>query len=149
MRQDDDDDDDDDESEPLDDIPLGKLGAQMVVTFGDGPKLKPEAVLAALLGTHQCLHVAIKDARALRRHEKEEYMRTRKVALMSKNITRGGPPTAEEASQESAGSGMLYRALRGYDNLAYDPKCGFDIEQLKQLFPEEMRAYNRFNEVTF
>lgn len=145
MRQDD---DDDDESDALDNIPLGKLGAKMMVTFGDGPKPQPEAVSAALLGARKCLHVAIKDARALRRHEKDEYTRARKVVLMGKKHTRGGRPTAEETSQESAGSGMLYRAMKGYDNLTYDPKCGFDIEQLKQLFPEEMRAYDRFNEVS-
>jgi hypothetical protein len=140
-------DDDEEESDPLDQIPLGKAGARMMVTFGDGQKPNPEVVSAALLGARNCLHVAIKDARALRRHQKDEYTRARKVAMMGKRNTKGGPPTAEETSRESVGANMLYRAMEGYDKLAYDPKCGFDNEQLKQLFPEEMQAYNRFNEV--
>jgi hypothetical protein len=142
-------DDEEEESDPLDQIPLGKAGARMMVTFGDGQKPNPEAVLPALLGARKCLHVAIKDARALRRQQKDEYTRARKVVLMGKKHTRGGPPTAEETNQESAGANMLYRAMEGYDKLAYDPKCGFDIEQLKQLFPEEMQAYNRFNQVSY
>lgn len=140
-------DDEEEESDPLDQIPLGKEGARMMVTFGDGQKPNPEAVSAALLGARTCLHVAIKDARALRRHQKDEYTRARKVVQMGQRHTRGGPPTAEETSRESVGANMLYRAMKGYDKLAYDPKCGFDTEQLKQLFPEEMQAYNRFNEV--
>ena len=42
---------------------------------------------------------------------------------------------------------MMYRAMQGWDKLAYDPKCGFDVEQLRQLFPEEMQAYSRWKEM--
>ena len=67
---------------------------------------------------------------------------------MGQKYTRGGPPSASEQMQEAASADMLYRAMEGYDKLAYDPKCGFDIDQLRQLFPEEMLAYNRWNEVS-
>jgi hypothetical protein len=33
---------------------------------------------------------------------------------------------------------MLHRALSGYDRLSLQPKCGFDMEELTWLFPEEM-----------
>ena len=35
----------------LDDIPLGRVGAKMMVTFGDGHNPKPEAVAAVLMVT--------------------------------------------------------------------------------------------------
>ena len=38
---------------PLDSIPLGRAGAKMMVTFGDGPHPKPAAVSAALLGARR------------------------------------------------------------------------------------------------
>ena len=41
--------DDEEETDTLDMIPLGKEGARMMVTFGDGHKPRPEVVSAALL----------------------------------------------------------------------------------------------------
>jgi len=133
--------------DPLDNIPLGKAGGRMMVTFGDGQHPKPQAVEAALLGARKCLQMAIKDARALRRHEKEEYLRARKVAILSSKQGKLKSGDKLQHYEQSAGADMMYRAMQGWDKLAYDPKCGFDVEQLRQLFPEEMRAYSRWSEV--
>mmetsp|Transcript_46790 Transcript_46790/g.53101 ORF Transcript_46790/g.53101 Transcript_46790/m.53101 type:complete len:684 (-) Transcript_46790:279-2330(-) len=43
---------------------------------------------------------------------------------------------------------LLYRALsEGTDKLSYAHKCGFHMEELSHLYPEEMRAYDRWNEM--
>ncbi|KAL3902296.1 MAG: hypothetical protein SGARI_005910, partial [Bacillariaceae sp.] len=40
---------------------------------------------------------------------------------------------------------LMFRALQdGNDKLAGQPKCGFHIEELEHLFPEEMKAYHRW-----
>jgi hypothetical protein len=61
------------------------------------------------------------------------------------------PKSATPKALTSAGSinpQMLYRALaEGHDKLSYDHKCGFHMEELTHLFPEEMRAYQRWNEM--
>ena len=119
-------------------IPLGKQGAQMMTTFGDGPRPLPASVSAALQGTRKCLQVAVMDARALRRQAKQKFQMARKsFAKRSENVT----------SIDAVDPDMLYRAFSGYDKLSYDPKCGFDMEQLKQLYPEEMRAYTRWKDM--
>ena len=51
----------------LEQIPLGKMGERMLITFGDGPVPNYEVITAALLGTRLTLQRAILDARALRR----------------------------------------------------------------------------------
>jgi hypothetical protein len=51
----------------LEQIPLGKMGERMLITFGDGPLPNYEVISAALLGTRLTLQRAILDARALRR----------------------------------------------------------------------------------
>lgn len=51
----------------IEQIPLGKMGERMLITFGDGPNPHPSVVDAALLGARSCLQRAILDARALRR----------------------------------------------------------------------------------
>ena len=43
---------------------------------------------------------------------------------------------------EGADASLLYRAIQRHDKLISNPKCGFDIEELQQLFPEEINAYN-------
>lgn len=48
-------------------IPLGKMGSRMLITFGDGPRPRPEVVSAALGGTRSSLQRAVLDARALYR----------------------------------------------------------------------------------
>ena len=43
---------------------------------------------------------------------------------------------------------LVYRALaEGTDKLSYAHKCGFHMEELTHLYPEEMRAYQRWNEM--
>ncbi len=53
--------------EALEQIPLGKMGERMLITFGDGPCPNLEVISTALLGTRSSLQRAILDARALRR----------------------------------------------------------------------------------
>lgn len=139
-------DDDDDTSTPLDLIPMGHAASKMMITFGDGPSPHPATVQAALLGCRRCLQMAIKDARAIRRSQKAAYATARQqVHRSSKDVIRKyGTPSH---TAQSADPTMLYRAISGYDKLAYDPKCGFDVEQLRQLFPEEMTAYERWTEM--
>jgi hypothetical protein len=135
--------------DPYDDIPLGRAGAKMLVTFGDGPRPNPSAVSAALLGARSRLQVSIKDARALRRSQKEEYARARRQGVAAKNNKKKRRHQDEDdwTQEESASAEIMYRAMQGWDKLAYDPKCGFDVEQLRQLFPEEMQAYSRWKEM--
>ena len=54
--------------EALENIPLGKMGERMLITFGDGPYPNLEVISAALLGTRASLQRSILDARALRRY---------------------------------------------------------------------------------
>jgi hypothetical protein len=51
----------------LEQIPLGRMGERMLITFGDGPVPDFEVISAALQGTRTTLQRAILDARALRR----------------------------------------------------------------------------------
>ena len=53
----------------LENIPLGKMGGRMLITFGDGPCPDLEVISATLLGTRATLQRAILDARALRRYD--------------------------------------------------------------------------------
>ena len=141
-----------------DSIPMGKQGAKMMTAFGDGADPHPEVVSATLLGARRLLQVTIQDARALRRKQKQRFLRAR--ADVAKDYTTKASRAAAKAAklnnnqqepsdhpQEVADAEMLYRAMSGHDKLAYDPKCGFDYDQLKALFPEEMRAYGRWNQV--
>lgn len=54
--------------EAIEQIPLGKMGERMLITFGDGPCPNVDVIAAALLGTRSSLQRAILDARALRRY---------------------------------------------------------------------------------
>jgi hypothetical protein len=140
------DDDDDDSSTALDLIPLGHAGSKMMITFGDGPHPHPSAVQAALLSCRRCLQMTIKDARAIRRSQKAAYAAARQQVHRSNlGVMRKYGKLSPTA--QAADSTMLYRAVDGYDKLAYDPKCGFDIEQLRQLFPEEMTCYERWKDM--
>lgn len=122
-----------------DNIPLGKQGAQMMTSFGDGKVPVPAAVSATLQGTRRMLQTAIQDARHVRRKQKVIY----KSAKNSLKVEQPQKPTMK--SEWSAE--LLFRAGEGYDPIAYDLKCGFGIEDLRQLFPEEMNAYSRWNEM--
>ena len=57
----------------LENIPLGKMGGRMLITFGDGPCPDLEVISATLLGTRATLQRAILDARALRRYDISVY----------------------------------------------------------------------------
>jgi hypothetical protein len=53
------------------------------------------------------------------------------------------PPTANSIDPR-----LVYRALaEGTDKLSYAHKCGFHMEELSHLYPEEMMAYHRWNEM--
>ena len=51
----------------IENIPLGKMGERMLITFGDGPAPNIDVISSTLLGTRKSLQRAILDARALRR----------------------------------------------------------------------------------
>jgi hypothetical protein len=150
--------------EQYDHIPLGSQGAHMMTAFGDGPNPKPEAVAATLLGARRLLQVTVQDARALRRKATEQFQKAQTdVAKYSKSTKQNSisnrnksldstkaqqkPEDSNEQQAALVDPTMLYRAFTGYDKLAYAPKCGFDYEQLMGMYPEEMRAYARWNKV--
>ncbi|OEU19267.1 hypothetical protein FRACYDRAFT_235317 [Fragilariopsis cylindrus CCMP1102] len=60
-------------------------------------------------------------------------------------------PNKQQQPQYHSGSidpKLLYRAMsEGTDKLSYAHKCGFHMEELTHLYPEEMRAYERWNEM--
>eukprot|EP00531_Pseudo-nitzschia_arenysensis_P014636 CAMPEP_0116156872 /NCGR_PEP_ID=MMETSP0329-20121206/23053_1 /TAXON_ID=697910 /ORGANISM="Pseudo-nitzschia arenysensis, Strain B593" /LENGTH=633 /DNA_ID=CAMNT_0003653963 /DNA_START=46 /DNA_END=1947 /DNA_ORIENTATION=- len=67
-----------------------------------------------------------------------------------KNETTETPSKKEEAraTANSLDPRLVYRALaEGTDKLAYAHKCGFHMEELTHLYPEEMRAYQRWNDM--
>lgn len=132
--------------DPFDRIPMGHVGKKMVMTFGGGSNPSPEVVQAALLGARRLLQIAIKDARALRRQMKGEYAEAKRAMHMgNKNVKPMG--ASIRTAVEGADPTLYYRAMDSHDRLSANPKCGFDIEQLQQLFPEEMTAYNRWNQM--
>ena len=133
--------DDDDEVDwsMYEDIPLGRSGAQMMISFGDGKRPNPAAVKATLEGARHMLQTAVQDARHIRRKQK-------KIYRSAKNSIQTEPKKPDQLKAEWSAE-MLYRAAAGYDRLAYDPKCGFGIEDLRQLFPEVMNEYRRWNEM--
>eukprot|EP00980_Cylindrotheca_fusiformis_P003649 scaffold818_cov136-Cylindrotheca_fusiformis.AAC.15 len=120
-------------------IPMGKDGAKMMTTFGDGPKPIPGALEAALLGTRKTLHVAIMDARAIRRRTKKAFDQGRK---MQRTLDK-----TSLADANSLDPTMMYRTLTSHDSLSYSPPCGFEMEQLECLYPEIMREYKKWNEM--
>ncbi|KAL9188405.1 hypothetical protein ACHAXT_006783 [Thalassiosira profunda] len=136
--------------EALDNIPLGKMGERMIVTFGDGPVPNADAIAAALLGTRASLQRAILDARALRRRQKDKWHQARAEATMyrasaasqeMKKTTTGVPSAV-------ADNELSFKAMDGNsDNLRFDVPCGFDVSQLDVLFPEEMGAYQRWKKM--
>ena len=131
----------------LDAIPLGRQGAKMLVTFGDGRNPRPKTVEAALLVARRLVQHAVRDARALRRKHKAEYKKAQAAASLHGTRPRHiDQKTVDSviAGETTVDSSMLFRAIGGYDRLSYDPKCGFDVPELEVLFPEEMMAYQRW-----
>lgn len=140
------------------DTPFGKQGAYMLTNFGDGPQPLPAAVNAALSGCRLLLQAAIRDARALRREHQSQFKVATSVATATK-MRKGKRPTAEEMAAPGAGPNaeMLFRATaahsaktgrkRNFDPLSYSPTCGFDVQEVEALFPEQMNAYRRWNDM--
>ena len=161
-----------DRLEQISNIPMGVEAAKMMVTFGDGRKPLPDAILEALLATRRTIQLAIMDARVVRRRLQTEYVKARLTLDQYVNPTikrehhrrlssstgegGGGGGTAvgsaadgtTSTSTRGADSKIMFRALAdGPDRLALTTKCGFDMEELTHLFPEEMRSYQRWNEM--
>lgn len=134
----------------LEDIPLGRTGAKMMVTFGDNIDTNPQACIAALQGTRLCLQNAIKDARALRRKMKQDYNRAKVMVNLHKAKKKERSVLKEESDvplSDHVDLNMLFKAIDGYDKITFEPKCGFDDTQLEKLFPEEMNAYWRWRKM--
>ena len=132
--------------DPFERIPMGHVGKKMVMTFGGGLHPYPEVVQTALLGARRLLQIAIKDARALRRQMKGEYAEAKRAMHMGNRNVKA-TSVSVRTDVEGADPSLYYRAMDSHDRLSANPKCGFDIEQLQQLFPEEMSAYNRWNQM--
>ena len=143
-----------------DNVPLGNIGSKLMQTFGDGPDPRVEAVSVALSGTRRLLHLAIKDARALRRKMKLAFLRAKSlvtgrdhIKIHNKNKRNS---TFLEIREDSAAdpvaaaavvvdTELLFQAsFGGISKLSFDPPCGFDDEQLDKLFPEEMYTYRKW-----
>jgi hypothetical protein len=141
--EDNDDDDKGDDEEVYQDrislIPMGKEGAKMMTNFGDGSKPILGALEMALLGTRKTFHVAIMDARAIRRRAKKAFDQGRQ---MHRKLDK-----ASLADANSMDPTMMYRTLASHDSLSYSPPCGFDMEQLECLYPEVMQEYKKWNEM--
>lgn len=167
-----------DYQELLKEIPMGKVGSQMMTAFGDGSCPNIEALKLALEGTRRALQYIVMDARALRRRIKLQYSQAQLETLAGKkNIA--GPTTISTSAIAAANGGLtdptttrsantnhnattttttttdatlVFRALltdqsASHDPLGRHPPCGFDFEQLARLYPEEIQAYDRWNEL--
>merc|ERR1712127_163194 len=88
-------------------------------------------VAAVLMVARRCLQLAIKDARALYRKSKEDYRRAR--FGMNLRVKQWSNKDLHSVADMELDQTMCYRALNGYDRLAYDVKCGFDMAQLETL----------------
>lgn len=121
-------------------IPLGRQGAQMMQTFGDGPKPTLVTVTAALQGARRKLQVAIQDARSVRRHDRATYLQARATLQVDK-------PRKPVELQNCWSSAIMFRAAAGHDALTYNHAAGFDVEQLQHLFPQEMNCYSKWSEL--
>lgn len=128
-----------DNDEELENIPLGRQGSKMMIIYGDGPHPKPASVSAALLGVRQCLHQAIKEARALRRKMRMEYDQAKSI------LDKHGAVDVDGVESQEVDPNMYFKALIGRDRKGImEIGCGFDMTQLKTLFPEEMREFQRW-----
>eukprot|EP00581_Thalassiosira_minuscula_P012901 CAMPEP_0183719102 /NCGR_PEP_ID=MMETSP0737-20130205/12178_1 /TAXON_ID=385413 /ORGANISM="Thalassiosira miniscula, Strain CCMP1093" /LENGTH=580 /DNA_ID=CAMNT_0025948803 /DNA_START=27 /DNA_END=1769 /DNA_ORIENTATION=- len=135
----------------LEEIPLGKMGEKMLVTFGDGPVPDLDVISVALLGTRKFLQRVILDARALRRRMKDDWHQARAAAMMPTDMKGAN----EQLKKTSTGiqktvvdnelSFQAMDASRG--NLRYDVPCGFEVRQLETLFPEEIGPYKAWKKM--
>jgi len=121
------------------DIPLGLSGARMIITFGGCPSPNcspplPQTVSAVLDGTREKIRFAIRDARHLHRKRQKTFRQA--YAVVAHGSAKPGD-TRDEWTPE-----VMYGVHRS--GLSWAPKCGFAIEDLNQLFPEETRVYMRW-----
>lgn len=130
----------------MESIPLGTLGAKLMIIFGDGPRPDPQACALVLLSTRECLQNAIKDARALRRRLREEFQKAR-AAVNYHKIKKKERSVIGSEGLQGIDLSMYFKAIYGHDKLCFDNPCGFDEQQLEMLFPEEMYQYKRFNKM--
>lgn len=103
---------------------------------------------AALECTRKTLQFAVFDARAIRRKAQANFAKAKIATNISgRRLRRGLAANVTVTHQQIADPSLLYRSLEKHDKLAYQPKSGFDSEQLEWLFPEEMKAYDRWVEM--
>jgi len=69
----------------------------------------------------------------------EMMFRATSVSTAGTGTVAAGPGTG--------GKKRKIKTSRAYDPLVYAPACGFGVEELDALFPEEMNAYRRWNEM--
>jgi hypothetical protein len=125
---------------------MGKVGSQMMTTFGDGPQPDLEALELALKGVREALQLIVMDARAVRRKAKIHFVHAQEQALS------GFRPMKKLETQQAVDPSLVYRAMLNEEAKTHDPlgknrPCGFDVDQLKTLYPEEVGAYHRWSEL--
>ena len=130
----------------LEEIPMGKVGSQMMTTFGDGPQPDIDALKLALKGVREALQLMVMDARAVHRKAKVHFVHAQEQALS------GVRRTKMLETQQAVDPSLVFRAMLNEESKSHDPlgknkPCGFDVDQLKTLYPEEVRAYHRWNEL--
>mmetsp|Transcript_32816 Transcript_32816/g.77395 ORF Transcript_32816/g.77395 Transcript_32816/m.77395 type:complete len:665 (-) Transcript_32816:3932-5926(-) len=70
------------------------------------------------------------------------------LSLSSPPSTKSNSAKKVTATANSIDPKLLYRVLaEGTDKLSYSHKCGFHMEELTHLYPEEMRAFRRCHEM--
>lgn len=132
--------------ELMQDIPMGKVGSEMMTSFGDGPQPDIEALKLALKGTRDALQLVVMDARAVRRKAMANYLHAQEQALS------GFKKRKKLDTQKAVDPSLVYRAMLSEKDNVHDPlgknrPCGFDVEELQTLYPEEFRAYQRWTEL--
>lgn len=133
--------------ESLEQIPMGKMGEQMLITFGDGPTPNLDVVSETLLHTRTLLQRVVLDARALRRRQKDQWHQARAQAVDTQQRAKNElkKTSTGVASADAVDNNMTFMALDGVvSHLRHDVPCGFDAHQLETLFPEVMQAYERW-----
>ena len=133
--------------ESLEQIPMGKMGEQMLITFGDGPTPNLDVVSETLLHTRKMLQRVVLDARALRRRQKDQWHQARAQAIDNPKLAKDElkKTSTGVASTDAVDNDLTFMALDGVaSSLRKDVPCGFDVPQLETLFPEVMQAYKRW-----
>ena len=131
----------DNDEKKLVDIPLGIIGAKMMTAFGDGKNPCSSAVEEALQGTRLCLQAAIKNARALYRKNKAD---VRKAAEASG--VKGVQGRAFDTTAPSVDPSLMYKVVMQDKGVfsGWTRKSGFSLDELRILFPEQMKEYRKF-----